>query len=69
MRFGAMAKALEQPGVRGPRITTMAEPGETYAFWFHHRSAPVYGKINLLPNGQMLFVYSSHSPNKGTDKL
>lgn len=69
IRFEAMAKALEQPGVCGLHITTMKEPGQTYAFWFHHRSTPVYGKINLLPNGQMLIVYSSHSPNKGTDKL
>lgn len=69
IRFEAMAKALDQPGVRGLPITTMAEPGETYAFWFHHRSTPVYGKINLLPNGQMLIVYSSHSPNKGTETL
>jgi hypothetical protein len=69
IRFEAMAKALEHSGVCGLHITTMAEPGETYAFWFTHRSIPIYGKINLLPNGHMLIVYSSHSPNKGIGKL
>ncbi len=63
-----MATALDRDDVLGKAIA-MKEPGETYAFWFYHRSTQLYGKINLLPNGKIILIYSSHTPRKGKESL
>lgn len=65
-RFEALAKALECKGVKG-KIVAMAEPGDTYAFWFYFQSVKLYAKINLSPEGDLIVVYSSHTPRKGGD--
>jgi hypothetical protein len=69
IRFEAMAAALSKEGVLGKRIADMREAGETYAFWFHHHGVQMYGKINLLPNGEIILVYSTHPPRRGKDTL
>ncbi|MCX6969250.1 MAG: hypothetical protein NTV93_03730 [Verrucomicrobia bacterium] len=69
VRFGAMSAALEKPDVIGKHILGMDEPGETYAFWFHHRAVQLYGKINLFPDGKIILIYSSHTPRKGKESL
>ncbi len=69
VRFGAMATALDAPDIQGRHITTMKEPGETYAFWFFHRNVQMYGKINLKPDGKVIVIYSSHFPRKGMETL
>jgi hypothetical protein len=68
-RFDAMAKALEMQNVVGRLIETMAEQGETYAFWFQYEGhTDLYAKINLTPSKQVVIIYSSHKARKG-DKL
>ena len=63
--FVALADTLRVNGVRGKKVASMAEPGETYEFFFRARRRRLYGKINLLPKGEMLIVYSAHVPLKG----
>jgi hypothetical protein len=60
-----LATALEADKVVGRRITTMAESGEVYAFWFYFGNRKLYGKINLLKGGHQILIYSSHPPHKG----
>jgi hypothetical protein len=69
IRFGAIADALEQEDIQGRKILDMQEEGEVYAFWFYYQRKQLYAKINLLPNGQLILIYSSHLPRKGTEKL
>lgn len=64
-RYESMANALRVAGIQGRRIYGMREEGETYAFFFHHRNTALYGKINLLPSGKLIIIYSSHKPEKG----
>lgn len=64
-RFDALAAALAADEVMGLRVTTMREPGEVYAFWFHFENRKLYGKINLLPSKDQILIYSSHVPRKG----
>lgn len=64
-RFEALAAALEEETVQGRRINTMDEPGEVYAFWFDFQTRKLYGKINLLPPGDQILIYSNHIPRKG----
>jgi len=64
-----MAKSLDASNVDGRKIAGMQEPGQTYAFWFQHRSVRLYGKINLKPDGKIVLIYSSHLPRKGNTKL
>jgi hypothetical protein len=68
-RFEAVAAALETSGVTGRPIATMAEPGETWAFWFHFQGRKLYAKINLTTGGQVIIIYSTHPPRKGEDHL
>ena len=68
-RADAMAAALDVPGVLGRLITGMTPAGEVYAFWFYFETQKLYGKINLLPNGRILLLLSSHIPRKGQDFL
>lgn len=48
--------------VTGRHITDMVPPCDTYAFWFTFAQTKLYGKIGLLPNGTVVFVFSSHKP-------
>jgi hypothetical protein len=68
-RFEALAGALEIPGVTGLEIPTMAESGETWAFWFHFQKRKLYAKINLTTGGKVIIIYSSHPPRKGENRL
>lgn len=69
IRYEAMATALDEP-ISGRPIHDMKEPGEVWAFWFHHRSHKLYAKINLAPSGKLLLlIYSSHVPYKPDDRL
>src|SRR5947208_2468861 len=67
-RFEAMAMALELP-ITGRKILDMAEPGEVWSFWFGFSGRTLYGKINLLPDGKIIILYSSHIPRKGGANL
>lgn len=60
-----MAKALEVDGIIGKHVTDMDPPCEAYAFWFHYEKRRMYGKIGLLPNGDVIIIFSSHIPRKG----
>lgn len=68
-RFEALAAALETSGVTGRQIGTMADSGETWAFWFHFQRRKLYAKINLTTGGQVIIIYSTHPPRKGEDRL
>jgi hypothetical protein len=61
----AMARALAVEGITGKHITDMDPPCDAYAFWFHHEACRMYGKIGLLPNGDVVIIFSSHIPRKG----
>ena len=65
--YNAFEDALNVPGVLGAR-KFMDEPGETYAFFFEFDGTRLFGKINLLPDGRVIIIYSGHKPRKG-DKL
>lgn len=67
--FASLATALDAHDVSGRPIPTMAEPGETWAFWFHFMGRKLYAKINLRPGGQIIIIYSTHPPRKGDDRL
>ena len=68
-RFNALASALIAETVLGRHITTMDDPGEVWAFWFTFEARQLYAKINLLPDGQIIIIYSSHIPRKGKESL
>ncbi len=61
----AMARALAVEGIMGKHITDMDPPCDAYAFWFHHEARRMYGKIGLLPNCDVVIIFSSHVPRKG----
>ncbi|HVW19705.1 MAG TPA: hypothetical protein VHC86_00675 [Opitutaceae bacterium] len=63
--FDAFLKALRNPMQTGRLVTTMAEPGTVYEFIFEHEGRQIYGKVNLLPSGQVIIIYSAHRPLKG----
>jgi len=67
-RFEAMAEALALP-TYGRQLFDMAEPGEVWSFWFTFSGRKLYCKINLLPGGKIIIVYSSHPPRKGVERL
>ncbi len=61
-----LADALERKALTGKKHT-MDEPGETYSFIFYHQNFPVYTKLNLTHQGQLVIIYSAHRPLKGDD--
>ena len=67
-RNDAIASALAQPNLKGVRVFGMKESGEVWEFFITYQRRKLYVKINLLPNGKIIFIYSVHPPNKG-DKL
>jgi len=62
-----MARALVKDGIEGRVVKGMRELGEVYEFFFNFNRKKVYAKINLLPDGKVIVVYSSHLPNKGNE--
>jgi hypothetical protein len=62
--YNALEDALNAPRILGAR-KFMDEAGETYAFLFEFEEAPLFGKINLLPDGRVIIVYSAHRRRKG----
>lgn len=66
--YMAMAKYLSNEEVEGNKVEGMVPPGEVYEFFFTHELQEMYGKVNLLPSGQLVIIYSAHIPLKG-DKL
>lgn len=64
--YDAMADALCIDGVLGKQHV-MDEPGGTWAFFFIHRRAKLYGKICLTPEGDLIVIYSAHRPLKGEE--
>lgn len=67
-RNEAIATTLNQSDLQGVRVYGMREPGEVWEFFASYQSRKLYVKINLLPKGKIIFIYSVHPPNKG-DKL
>lgn len=65
--YGALADALSAPTIEGVR-RDMDEGGETYEFFFDHDDTNLYGKVNLLPSGKVVIIYSAHKPRHG-DRL
>jgi hypothetical protein len=63
--YDAFAAALANPSLQGKQESGMDESGEVWAFIFHHDGQPVYGKINLCPDGKIIIIYSAHIPLKG----
>jgi hypothetical protein len=61
--FDAMASALAVDGIVG-RVVAMYEEGETYEFFFSFNDLKMYCKINLLPNGKIIIIYSNHPPKR-----
>ena len=45
----------------------MDEPGETHSFIFRYGDSPLYTKINLTSQNQIVIVYFAHRPLKGED--
>ncbi len=43
----------------------MDEEGETYEFFFTFEGVNLYAKVNLLPDGKIIIIYSAHKPNYG----
>jgi hypothetical protein len=69
IRYQALAATLDE-SILGRQIYDMREPGEVWAFWFHHRSRKLYAKINLTSSGKiLLLIYSSHVPYKPDNRL
>src|SRR5690606_37245271 len=64
-RNEAIAAALKRPHLEGRRIHGMNEPGEVWAFFTIFQQRQIYTKINLLPNGNVIILYSAHPPLKG----
>jgi hypothetical protein len=46
----------------------MDEEGETYEFFFTFEGTTLYAKVNLLPSGKIVIIYSAHKPRFG-DRL
>jgi hypothetical protein len=65
--YGALEDALSARDIQGER-RSMDEEGETYEFFFTHAKTRLYGKINLLPSGDVIIIYSAHKPRFG-DRL
>lgn len=63
-RFEALARALSTPGIHGKPVYGMDEEGETWEFLFFYKEVHLYSKINLLPSGQIIILYSSHRPKR-----
>jgi hypothetical protein len=61
----ALLKTLRNPKLEGQQVFGMAESGTVYEFLFEHEERLVYGKINLLPDGKIIIIYSAHRPLKG----
>ena len=64
-RNEAIATALADPSLKGRRITNMNEDGDVWEFFITFEERKVYTKINRLPNGKFIILYSAHIPNKG----
>jgi hypothetical protein len=47
-------------------ITSMYEAGTVYDFLFFIKSRKFYSKINLLPDGRIIIIYSFHTPERDT---
>ena len=62
--YQAVIRALANQNVEGKKVS-MNEAGEVYAFFFSHENIPLYGKINLRPDGTAVIIYSAHRPLKG----
>jgi hypothetical protein len=65
--YEAMANSLSVSGVLGAPVS-LAEDGETYAFFFRHEQRVLYGKVCLRPSGSEIKIVSAHTPRKG-DRL
>jgi hypothetical protein len=63
-----MAKTLVVDRIEGRHISDMVPPCDAYEFWFYFKERKLLGKIGLLPNVQVIIIFSSHIPRKG-DKL
>lgn len=61
----AIAKALDIDGIEGRHVTDMVPPCDAYEFWFYFEERKLLGKIGLLPDGQVIIIFSSHMPRKG----
>lgn len=65
--FDAIATVLKTDGLQAKKHA-MDEEGETYAFVFSYHTpvgpTPVYTKINLIPGGKIIIIYSAHRPEK-----
>lgn len=62
--YGALSDALSINGIEGVR-REMDEEGETYEFFFTFEGTKLYGKVNLLPSGKVVIIYSAHKPRYG----
>ena len=63
--YKALGAALGDDQLEGNCVEGMTPPGEVYEFFFEYDGRKLYGKINLLPNGRLVIVYSAHVPLKG----
>jgi len=63
--YDEFRKFLERDDAFGRAVPTMRESGDVYEFIFPCMGRPMYGKINLKPNGDLLIIYSAHPPLKG----
>ena len=63
--YMVLAEALKDENLEGKRVVGMTPPGEVYEFFFNHQDRKLYGKVNLLPNGKLVIIYSAHVPLKG----
>lgn len=66
-RWEAMAQALATDGICGNYIADMVPPCKAYEFWFVFDERQLYGKIGLLPSGDLIIIFSSHIPRKGEE--
>ena len=64
--FDELVDAMEKESLNGKKHI-MDEPGETYSFIFHHENFPIYTKLNLTEEGQVVIIYSAHRPLKGEE--
>jgi hypothetical protein len=64
--YSLLAHELEKPGDIYGKNHTMNEEGECYSFSFRYHppsaNGPIdlYTKLNLLPDGQVVIIYSAH---------
>jgi hypothetical protein len=65
--YVVLADALSAPGALFGKEHTMEEDGECYSFTFRYRppsangEIELYTKLNLLPDGQVVIIYSAHT--------